>query len=126
MAHGETTSTHAGREKRHRPWAWCPMEGASAQNPKSLTSHSCRSAVDAEAHRPSGDGQLMVMGGEREIVELVPHEEGACEMDGVERPEDRRERLGRSLEDRGDDRNKAGGPAPPPTSPPPTGHSPLP
>lgn len=46
------------------------------------------------------NGEFPVMRRERQIVELVAYEQGAREMDRIERADDRRERFRGPLEDR--------------------------
>lgn len=65
------------------------------------------SALDAEAYRSGCEPQLIVVRGERKILESTSNEQRARQVDRVERSEHRWEGLGGALEDGGGDRDEA-------------------
>ena len=69
-------------------------------------SDASRGAVDAEPLGPRCDGEFPVMRRDRQGIELVPHKQGAGQMDRIERTDNRRERISRPLENRCPERHQ--------------------
>ena len=58
-------------------------------------------AQNVERHGVSRDGQLFVVGGKVQVLNLRPCQQRRCQVNGVERAEERRKRFGGALEDEG-------------------------